>query len=119
MKNKFESTYDIIKYLCQSNEIRVRFYQKFTTELYPEFDFGNLEINNQLFSPLLRWFLEGYGKNPYEDITIVFKIEDDVLVYKFENERIDDYFFPNWGDSEEDEYLLDIELLKDDNQYLV
>lgn len=110
----FKSTYNLLSCLSKNNPIIIRFYQKHSTELYPEIDFGDDNLKKELISPLSIWLFEGEGTMPYSSVDIVFSIMNGELDYDFQNEEIDLEYFDEDYDSD---YFLDINLLKDDYKY--
>ena len=116
MIKKFLSTYDLLVYLCSKSEIRIRFYQKHSLQLYPEFSFGDIELQKNLFSPISFWLGDGDGECVWSSVDLVFNTDHGELNLDYENEEIDVECFPEYEDNGE-EYLLDVNKLKDGEIY--
>lgn len=116
MIKKFLSTYDLLVYLCSKSEIRIRFYQKHSTELYSEFCFGDKRLQEDLFIPINLWFGDGDGECVWSSIDLVFNTDYGELSLDYENEEIDEEYFLEYED-DGDGYLLDVNKLKDSKIY--
>jgi|TARA_B110000090_G_C13105139_1_gene340108 hypothetical protein len=114
----FNSTYDLLNHFCSLGRVEIRFYQKHSSELYPEFYFGDKKIHEELHVPIWLWFTDGDGEIPWTRVSLVFDNEYDELVFDFEDCNIDEEYYPDWDD-EVDEYLLDVEKLKDNKKYIL
>ena len=118
IKKTFNSTFDLIYYYCSLGKVQVRLYQKFSTVLYPEFLFGNEELQKDIHVPFYLWFIDGEGEIPWSDFIIEFYIDEGSLHYTFEDCRLDEEYYSDY-DEEEHEYLLDVQELKDDVIYSI
>jgi hypothetical protein len=94
--------------------VKIRFYQKISFELYPEFYFGDEILQEKLFTPISLWFLtEGEGTLPWSDVSLVFSIQSNELEVEFDECVIDDVFYSHIENEDNFEYLLDVNKLKD------
>ena len=84
--------------------------------MFPVFNFGSQEIQSQLHSTIFIWFTSGDGAMPWTDVCLVFNHEDDELSFRFTETILDEEYYADW-DEIFDEYLLDIEDLKDGKKY--
>lgn len=111
---QLNSTYDVLMHFCKDKEISIRFYPKYSSELYPDFSFGSEDLIRQLFTPIGVWFRSGSGTFPWSEMTLVFSVYNDSLGMSYRECVIDEeYYDPD----DEYEYLLDVERLKDGKVY--
>lgn len=112
----FNSTYDVLFHFCSIGRVEIRIFQKFSSELYPEFYFGDEKLHKELFVPIMLWFFDGDGVIPWTGVSLVFNNDYGELSFEFEDGTIDDEYYSDW-DSELNEYLLDVGKLKDGKKY--
>ena len=115
---KCNSTYDLLSYYCSMGEVEIRFFQKYSSQLSVEFSFGNELLQEKLYPTIWLWFTTGEGEIPWSDVTLVFSLSDGELNFDFIDCEIDEEYFPHW-DGEVDEYLLDVEKLKDSREFWI
>ena len=117
-KKVFNSTYDVLYHYCSLGEVKIRFYQKYSGELYPDFYFGDKVLQEELFTPISLWFFGGNGEIPWTGVSLVFNNDYGELEYDFEDCNIDEEYYSDWED-EGREYLLDVEKLKDNEKNIL
>ena len=117
-KKVFNSTYDLLNHFCSLGSVEIRFYQKYSSELYPEFHFGDRNLHEELHVPIWLWFTDGDGVIPWSGFSLVFNNDCGELEYDFEDCNIDEEYYSDWEDGEH-EYLLDVEKLKDNEKYIL
>ncbi len=110
MNTNYSSTYDLLLDLCSKSEIRVRFDQRYSTELYPDFFDLETKLQETLNTPISIWFTSGDGQCIWSSVDLVFTIFDNELCVCSENEEIDTEYF---SENEESDYLLDVNKLRD------
>lgn len=117
-KKVFNSTYDLLNHFCSLGRVEIRFYQIYSSELNPEFYFGDKNLHEELFTPISLWFEDGDGSIPWTGVSLVFNNDYGELEFDFEDCNIDEEHYSDWED-EGREYLLDVEKLKDNEKYIL
>lgn len=113
----FNSSYDLLDHFCSRGSVEIRFYQKFSSHLYPEFNFGYKELHEALHVPIWMWFTEGDGIMPWTGVSLVFSNTHGELEFKFKDANLDEEY-SDW-DEQIDEYLLNVKNLKDGRRYML
>ncbi len=116
MTKTFHSTYELLAHFCSIGSVEIRFYQRDSSAMFPVLNFGSPEVQSQLHANIFIWFTSGDGAMPWNDVCLVFNHEDDELSFRFTEAILDEEYYADW-DENFDEYLLDVQALKDGKKY--